>query len=193
MQPHRAMALTLLLFATLVGTSTAKPRIKMGADGFPTGQDTPEGAADDLTRAFMRQDATQLRQICVRPFGAGSARAEYVEYLDGVSAHFGKDTPNETPENPRRIARVFAARHLSKNGPASYGFASFNFRDVMFVDVEVVLNNGKKLVRRTIVIKDQDEIWYAHPVPDISPLLSDGLYDESPSIRRFTDADPPAN
>jgi len=181
--------LALLFLLAFVGAATAKPRITVANDGFPTGQDTPEGAAVDLARAFIRQDAAQFRQTCIRPYGAGSVRADYVEYLDGVAAHFRKDTRDQSSENPRRILRVFAARHLSADGPASYGYAIFNFQEVMFVDVEVALNNGKKLIRRTLVIEDQDKRWYAHPVPDVSPLLCYGLYQESPSTRRFADSD----
>jgi hypothetical protein len=143
METLRKTALTVLLLLCFVGASTAKPRITVATDGFPTGQDTPEGAAVDLARAFMRQDAAQFRQICIRPYGAGSARADYVKYLDRVVAHFRKDTRDESPENPRRILRVFAARHLSANGPASYGYAIFNFQEVMFVGIEVALHNGK--------------------------------------------------
>ena len=185
----RKTVLALLFLLAFVGAATAKPRITVANDGFPTGQDTPEGAAVDLTRAFIRQDAAQFRQTCIRPYGAGSVRADYVEYLDGVAAHFRKDTRDQSSENPRRILRVFAARHLSADGPASYGYAIFNFQEVMFVDVEVALNNGKKLIRRTLVIEDQDKRWYAHPVPDVSPLLCYGLYQESPSTRRFADSD----
>lgn len=83
--------------------------------------------------------------------------------------------------------KVFAARYLSKNGPASYGYAVLDFQDVMFVDVEVVLHSGNRHIRRTMVIKDRDGKWYAHPVPDLSPLLSYGLYDESASVLLFTD------
>ena len=91
------------------------------------------------------------------------------------------------PDDPRKITKVFAARHLTKNGPASYGYAAFDFQEVMFVDVEVLLRNGSKLLRRTMVIKDRDGKWYTHPVPDVSPLLSYGLYDESASVHLFSD------
>jgi len=57
----------------------------------------------------------------------------------------------------------------------------------MFVDVEILLHNGNKHRRRTMVIKDRDGKWYAHPVPDVSPLLSHGLYDESASVELFAD------
>jgi hypothetical protein len=58
----------------------------------------------------------------------------------------------------------------------------------MFVDVEVLLHDGKQLLRRTMVIKDRDGRWYVHPVPDVSPLLSSGLYDETPSVDLLSDA-----
>jgi len=82
---------------------------------------------------------------------------------------------------------VFAARHLSKEGPASYGYASFDFQDVMLVDIEVMLQSGASHLRRTMVIKDRDGKWYVHPVPDVSPLLSDGLCDERTSVQLFTE------
>jgi hypothetical protein len=162
--------------------------LRIAADGFPTGPATPEGAASDLARAFMMRDAAWFRSICIRPYGGGQAGAEYIEYLDGVSDHLKQERGSQSPDDPKKIATVFAARHLSKNGPASYGYAIFDFQDVMFVDVEVVLQSGKRHLRRTMVIKDRDGKWYAHPVPDVSPLLSYGLYDESASVQLFTDA-----
>jgi hypothetical protein len=182
------VTLIFLLVASLISSSAEKPRLKVAADGFPTGQGTPEGAASDLARAFMTQDANWFRSICIRPYGEGQASAEYIEYLDGISSHFKQEKARPSPDDPRSIARVFAARHLSRNGPASYGYAAFDFQDVMFVDVEVVLRSGKKHLRRTMVIRDRDGKWYAHPVPDVSPLLSLGLYDEGPSVQLFTAA-----
>lgn len=82
--------------------------------------------------------------------------------------------------------KVFGARHLSKNGPASYGYAGFDFQ-VVFVDVEVVLNSGSSHLRRTMVILDHDGKWYVQPVPDVDPLLSWGIYDEKPSVQVFSE------
>ena len=76
----------------------------------------------------MRRDATRFRSICIRPYGAGQARAKYMEYLDGVSDYLKQGNGNPSPGDPKKIARVFAARHLSKSGPASYSYASFDFR-----------------------------------------------------------------
>ena len=58
----------------------------------------------------------------------------------------------------------------------------------MFVDVGLNLHNGERSMMRTLVIKDKDGQWYAHPDPAVSPLLSDGLDEEKPSVSDFTDA-----
>jgi hypothetical protein len=173
----------LLLVALLTGAAATKPKVRVADDGFPTGQSTAEGAAGDLARAFMQGNSALFRTVCLRPYGAGRSRTEYVDYLDNVEIHLKqqKSLGASPPDNPKRITKVFAARHLTKNGPASYGYAAFDFQDVMFVDVEVVLIKGTSLVRRTLVIQDHDGKWYALPVPDISPLLSAGVYDESAS------------
>ena len=83
---HRgAGILTVTLFTRLVGSSVAKPKLKVADDEFPTGQLTPEGAASDLARAFITHDALRFRAVCIRPYGAGQARVEYSQYLDGTA------------------------------------------------------------------------------------------------------------
>ena len=178
-----------LVLSFLTAVAAAKPKVRVADDGFPSGQTTPEGVASDLARAFIQGDSNLFRKLCVRPFGTGQSRAEYVDYLQNVGVHLKqqKAVPAVLPDNPARITKVFAARHLSKQGSVSYGYASFDFQDVMFVDVEVVMHKGSKLARRTLVIKDRDEKWYALPVPDISPLLSEGIYDENASLTLFTE------
>ena len=183
--PWRKLVFVMLVMSSLSVGCAAKPRLKVAADGFPTGQSTPEGAASDLARAFMKRDASWFKSITIQLHGAGQARVEYTDYLRGVSDHLEHQKGSPSPDEPKKIAKVFAARHLSKNGPASFGYASFGFQDLMFVDLEVVMQDGSKLQRRTMVIKDRDGKWYAHPVPDVSPLLSDGLYDESASVQIF--------
>ena len=190
MLPRNIVACAVVLLAFIVAAHAgAKPKLKIADDGFPTGQNTPEGAASDLVRAFMQSNATLLQSICIRPYGAGQSRSDYSGYLAGVIAHLQQDKERENPslDSPSRITKVFAARHLSNNGPVSYASAAFDFQDLMFVDVEVLLRNGKKHLRRTLVIKDTDGKWYVHPVPDVSPLLSSGLYDESPSVHLFSE------
>ena len=132
MSCRRTVTLIVLLVASLVGSSEVKPKLRVAADDFPTGQATPEGAATDLARAFITGDAVGFRNICIRAYGGGQARAEYTQYLNGVSDHL-KQKGNPSPDDPNRIATVFAARHLSKSGPSSYGYATFEFQDVMCV------------------------------------------------------------
>lgn len=182
---HVIFVLALVIVSTVV--ADAKPKIRIATDGFPTGQNTPEGAASDLARAFMKQDAVAFRSLCIRPYGAGQSRKDYEGYLNGVSEHFKSLKGRPDPDNPTKIIKVFAARHLTMNGPVSFGYAAADFQDIMFVDIEVQLRNGSKHLRRNLVIKDHDGKWYVHPVPDVSPLLSAGLFDEKPSVRTFTD------
>jgi hypothetical protein len=118
----------------------------------------------------------------------GQARAEYRQFLNGVSGHLKEEKGNRLPDDPKKIAAVFAARHLSRHGPTSYGSASFDFQDVMFVDMEVVLQSGKTHLRRTMVIKDRNGKRYAPPAQYVSTLLRNGRYDESESVQLFTDA-----
>src|SRR5580692_5359762 len=101
-----------------------KPEIKVAKDGYPTGQSTPEGAACDLARAFINHDVSKFKNICLPPYGGGDGRKQYESFLkktaDSIRVEAKKSTPS--PTGPKSIGKVFAARHLSKNGPASYGY-----------------------------------------------------------------------
>jgi hypothetical protein len=183
------IALTVLVLAVTISFA-APPVVKLAPDGFPTGQQAPEGVATDLARAFIHRDVQLFRSICVRPYSDGESRSRYINFLDGTAGSLRQEavTGKVSPDNPIGVTKVFAARHLSRSGPASYGYASFGFQDVMFVDVEVLLNDGGRYTKRTLVIKDRDGKWYVHPAPDISPLLADGLDGESASVRVFSNA-----
>src|SRR5882757_3639360 len=100
--------LVVLLSSVFVGASPAKPKVAIAGDGFPTGQSTPEGAASDLARAFIRRDVTLFRGVCIRPFGTGS---DYTEYLVEVAAQFKEESAlgTSTPDDPMKITKVFAA------------------------------------------------------------------------------------
>jgi len=167
-----------------------KSAMVVSADGFPSGNATPEGAACDLARAFIKTDAELFKKSCIEPFGGGENRKAYEEFLKNVAASMEveakKDAPS--PGGPKTLAKLFAARHLSKNGPASAGYAMHDFQDIMFVDVGVELVSGKKSLNRTLVIKKKDGKWYAHPAPHTASLLSVGLNDEDPSTTDFKEA-----
>jgi hypothetical protein len=184
-----ACACAVILCSVAAGP-TSKPKLKVAGDGYPGGHDTPEGAACDLARAFIRRDDALFTQTCIQPYGGGKARADYESFLAKrvveIKAEAAKKEPS--PGGPKSIGKVFAARHLSNGGPASYGYAMFGFQDVMFVDVGVVLQDGHHYLNRTLVIKDKEGQWYAHPAPTIYPLLSGGLNDEPPSNEDFSEA-----
>ena len=189
----RLMTVILCVFPTLMcfvarGQIT-KPKLRVATDGLPSGHDTPEGAACDLARAFINRDERLFSTTCVRLYAGGNGPAAYAKFLkdtvQSIKAEAAKKQPS--PYGPKSIGKVFAARHLSMSGPASYGYAGFGFEDIMFVDVGVYLHNGERALNRTLVIKDSDGKWYVHPDPSASPLLSAGLNEEKASVLDITD------
>jgi hypothetical protein len=180
----------MVVLCSYAAESTAKPKIKVAADGFPIGHDTPEGAACDLAKAFIKRDPTLFTNTCIKLYVSGKGPEGYAAFLKNTVESMKNEAAKKEPSpgGPKSIGKVFAARHLSQNGPASYGYASFNFQDIMFVDVGVHLQNGKGALNRTMVIKDKDGKWYVHPMPTVSPLLSAGLNDEAASSQDFSEA-----
>lgn len=166
----------------------AKPKLKIAPDGFPSGHSTPEGAASDLARAFIRHDVALFTNSCIRPYVGDKAGADYAAFLRGTIATMKTNAAKKQPahDSPKAVGKVFAARHLTATVPASYGRASFGFQDLMFVDVGIYLNDGHHALARTLVIKDRDGKWYAHPSPEVSPSLCLGLNRESPSRQDFS-------
>jgi hypothetical protein len=169
--------------------ASSLPPIRLAEDGFPTGHETPEGVAADLARAFIARDDQLFLDTCLKPFGGGPAREEYEDFLRLTAESMRLETQLSEPSaaGPARIGKVFAARQLSSNGPASYGDAAFNFSDVAFVDVGAFLHDGSPSINRTLVVRLASGRWYVHPVPSISPLLSMGLNEERPSTEDFSD------
>src|SRR5580700_6349220 len=178
----------LSLSTAALGQQTTKPKLRVAADGLPSGHDTPEGAACDLARSFINRDEKLFLTTSIRLYGGGSGREAYSKFLqatvESIKAEATKTEPS--PGGPKSIGKVFAARHLSKSGPVSYGSA-FGFEDIMFVDIGVYLQNGERAMNRTVVIKDKDGRWYVHPAPDVSPLLSEGLNEEKALVLDLTD------
>jgi hypothetical protein len=187
------IALVISMFPTLpcsaAGRQTAKPKLEVAADGLPSGHNTPEGAACDLARSFINRDARLFSSTSIRLYAGGTGPKAYAQFLQEtvqrIKAEAAKKDPS--PQGPKSIGKVFAARHLSKSGPVSYGYTAFGFEDIMFVDIGVYLHNGERAINRTLVIKDRDGKWYVHPEPSASPLLSDGLNEEKDSVEDLTE------
>ena len=183
------LTICLVVLAAMALGQATKPTIKVAKDGTPTGQSTPEGAACDLARAFIIRDAALFRKVTIKPRGDASHPDDYSKFIEQMVASIKAEAKRTTPSpaGPKSIGKVFAARHLTKNGPASYGYAVFGYRDVMFVDVGCFLQDGGRSLTRTLVVQDSNGTWLADPLPTASPLLSQGLTEESPSTGDFTD------
>ena len=178
----------LFLSLPLALAAAEQPTVTLAPDGFPTGQDTPEGAATDFLRAFISLDMEQFQAICL-PRKAGETQQErsYNRFLDRVIAESEAERESGTPhpKSPRAIGIVFAARDLSHNGPSSYGYARHNYSAVQFVDAGAWLNDNTRFLNRTLVVQTKEGKWYVHPCPDVDPLLSLGLNQEEESTIVF--------
>lgn len=188
---RKPFATASLLCVIALRTFAAEPAGAVAKDGFPAGVDSPEGAACDLARAFIHDDPALFLATCIEPFGDPEARMARHQFVQSVVVQMKMDSAGKAPppNSPKSIAKCFAARHLSKGAPTSYG-APFGFQDVMFVDVSALLQNGETQVCRTLVIKNKQGKWVVDPQPESSPLFSAGLDDESPSTQEFPGPSP---
>src|SRR5262249_22262569 len=120
-----------------------------------------------------------FRAACVTATGSFQ-KPEYTEFLDQNAAGM-KDARAKGLENaggPKRIARVYKFRHLSKNGPGSFVYAAKIGKDIGVVDVIAELHQGGTFQARTLVVQLDNGEWRAIPEPSLFPLLSDGLNEE---------------
>jgi hypothetical protein len=180
-----------VLTACCAFADDAKPKIKVAADGFPSGHDTPEGVACDLARAFIKHDAALFTNTCIRPFWASETfGTNYQAFLKDVIQSMKEEAAKKEPSPgaPKAITKVFAARHLSARGPDSLAYAVFDFRGLMFVDLKTLRVNGDDAPYRIFVIKKNDDKWYVYPTPKSDSLLCAGLNSETESTKDFSEA-----
>ena len=137
----------------LLGLLVVYPLLVAGLVGLVAGDASPKafdtltglvGVTDDDQSGAIARDVIEHKGLKLpKP---GKPKAAPVEAA--------KKEPS--PEGPKSIGKVFAARHLSYSGPVSYGNAAFGFEDIMFVDIGLYLHNGERAMNRTLVIKDRD-------------------------------------
>ena len=86
---------------------------------------------------FEDRGPVLFKSTCIKPFGGGQHRAEYEDFLKQmtISITLAAKKPTPSPGGPQSIAKVYTARHLTLEGPASYAYAIFGFSDVEFVDL----------------------------------------------------------
>jgi hypothetical protein len=150
---------------------------------FPSGQSSAEGVACDLARSFAARDADAFEKISFKPKPTSESSRDYLEIIETISKAIRSDRVAgiQRDDAPESIEKCFKARGFSRSGPASYGYAAFGLKEVMFVDIVVRLRNGQSSIVRTLVVQKPDGKWYVIPTPDAFPLLSSGLSAEEPS------------
>ena len=148
------------------------------ADGFPAGQDSPEGVACDLARVFIHHDVELFKRIVMPVYGTPEQREQYTKFLAMVEDGLPGQARQLSPQSPLQILICYAVRDLSDPGPAAYGKSEYGFQNVQFVDIRAQLRNEEMLVNRTLVLQDEAGKWFVHPLPATSPCLSVGLGEE---------------
>jgi len=163
------------------------PSIALASDGFPTGRTTPEGVACDFARTFINVDADALLALVVPPLGNGESATEYQAFLDDISAQTREQQARNPADRnaPKRITECYAARPLSRSGPASVAYAVFDYYDLLFVDVVIEECSGNLFTCRTLALMNKDGVWSVLPAPEYYPMLAMGLNEEPDSVIRF--------
>ena len=176
------MRTRLFLLALLLSSTT------LLAAALPTGQETPEGVACDAVMAYIRRDAKAWLATLVRPIYGDKGNKIYADFKKEMADGPYKATDDKSYQPPR-IVRCYKARPFRLDGPSSAAYALGHFTENMFVDVIVVTALGKTQRMRYHVLQDQDEKWYFEPRPDLCPLYSMGLNQESDSTEVLFEAE----
>ncbi|MBO6514294.1 MAG: hypothetical protein JJ974_10055 [Phycisphaerales bacterium] len=160
-------------------------------DGYPTGQSTPEGAACDLARSFIQPDGALFQSVCLS-WPHGQSGEAYTEFINNMGTKMDSMQGKNIADfgGPKQITAVYKARYLSRSGPGSFGFAVMDLHDVMFVDVVAETWEDSTFLSRTLVVQKSNKKWYAMPRPDLFPLLSAGLNEESDSTTLWNEESP---
>src|SRR5208283_1189893 len=130
-------------------SAETKPKLKVASDGFPTGHNTPEGVASDLTRAFIRHDTNLFSETCIGLYSQGESRTAHDNFVRASIEKMQQEAKQlaagigPSSNSPKLILKVFAARHLHRNGPASYGYAAFNFTGANQLGIESLSSRNR--------------------------------------------------
>ena len=152
------------------------PRLAVAGD-LPNNQQTPEGAAVLMAKAFIEADSALWKSIQSPKLMRNEELSAFVKEITKQMEEVKKLDPQKRP-GPVKILEVRKKGYLSQNGPNSYAYAALNFRDIGFVDVVVADRTGRTTKNRTFVCQEKDLKWYVLPRPDLFPLLTSGINDE---------------
>src|SRR5258707_85058 len=103
------LVFVLMLDCFAAVAQTSRPVLKVEKDGFPSGHATPEGAACDLARAFMKHDVALFKSTCIKPFGGGENLKKYEAFLKQTVQTMNTEgkKPSPSPGGPKAIGKVF--------------------------------------------------------------------------------------
>ena len=169
------MKIHLFLLALLL-TATLR------AADLPTGKETPEGVACDAVMAYINRDSKAWLATLVRPIygDGGEGNKKFAEFKKQMTDATDKAKEDKSFKPPR-IVKCYKARPFSKDGPASAAYAIMSLTGNLFVDVIIETAPGKTRRLRYHIVRDEDNKWYFEPRPDLCPLFSMGLNEESDS------------
>lgn len=168
------MRTSLLLLALFLSTT-------LRAANLPAGQGTAEGVACDAVMAYINRDAKAWLATLVRPIYGVEGNKTYEAFKKEMAEGPYKATDDKNYK-PSRIVRCYKARQLNLSRSNSFAIAIPMFKGNMFVDVLVFTADQKFQLMRYHVLKfEGDEKWYFEPRPDMCPLFSNGLNEESKS------------
>jgi hypothetical protein len=159
----------------------------LSAADLPTGRATPEGVACDALMAYINRDSKAWLATLVRPAYGDKGNSEYADFKKQMAEGADKAKADPNFKAPR-LTKCFKARQFSMNGPGSAAYAVGSFTGNMFVDMMIEIEPGKSQRLRYHVLKDKDDQWYFEPRPDLCPLFSVGLNEESASTEILYEA-----
>ena len=105
MKTFIAITCAILTAFSAFSADNAKPKIKVAADGFPAGHNTPEGVACDLARAFIKHDMVLFTNTCIQPFGASETFG--TNYQTFLKLDFIHSSEGDTTDLPSDSAMPF--------------------------------------------------------------------------------------
>ena len=181
--------LILIAIVFLCSAVYAQTKYEIDSDGFPAGQNSPEGVACDAIRAYINSDHELWLSVLLpsRMYGdkrnpGGEENIRQYEEFKTMMVEKKKQNAKDPNFPKMKIVEVYKARNFSANGPSSLAYALLEMHGNMFVDVLVDTGGVNIQLVRSHVMQDKNKIWYFEPRPDLMPFFASGLNEESASI-----------
>ena len=109
-----------LLLCGAAGRQTTKPKLKVAADGLPSGHDTPEGAACDLARSFINRDEKLFSTTPIRLYADAMDRTHMRNSFKRLSKVSRQKPPRRSRHRKGREALERFSRRGTSVNPALF-------------------------------------------------------------------------